>query len=113
MRYRQLSPDGDYVFSGQSPFLVNSPAAVAQAVLTRLRLYTGEWFLDARVGLNKARILGYGTALTRDLEVQRRILGTVGVVRLRSYRSTVEGRRFRVAANIDTVYGPAALEGTF
>lgn len=39
MRYRVLSPTGDYTF-GQGPgeFLVNSPAAVAQAIGTRLRL---------------------------------------------------------------------------
>lgn len=113
MKYRQLTPEGDYQFRGNSRFLTNTPEAVAQAVLTRLRLYTGEWFLDARVGLNKARILGYGTALTRDLEVQRRILGTFGVTRLKSYYSTVVNRRFRVVANIDTIYGPATVDESF
>lgn len=113
MRYRKLDPNGDYVFAGNSTFLVDTPEAVAQAVLTRLKLFTKEWFLDSRIGLDKDRILGYGTAMTRDQEVQRRILLTANVVRLRRYYSTVENRGFRVVANIDTTFGPATVEGTF
>jgi len=110
MRYRELDPNGDYVFMGNSPFLVNSPATVAQAVLTRLRLFTEEWFLDNRIGLNKKMILGYRTALTRDLAVKRRILETQGVTRLTKYYSTVDVRDFRVVATIDTIYGPATID---
>lgn len=110
MRYRKMDANGDYVFMGNSPFLVNSPEAVAQAVLTRLKLFTGEWFVDLREGLNKRLILGYRTALTRDLAVKRRILGTQGVTRLTKYYSTVEVRNFRVVATIDTIYGPAAID---
>lgn len=110
MRYRALDADGDYAFAGTSRFLINTPETVAQAVLTRLRLWTEEWFLDRREGLPVKKILGYGTALTRDWAVQRRILGTTGVTRIVSYASTVEGRTFRVSANIDTIYGPAALD---
>lgn len=113
MRYRKMDAGGDYVFAGNSPFLIDTPEAVAQAVLTRLRLFTKEWFLDQRIGLDKDRILGYGTAATRDREVQRRILLTANVTRLRRYYSTVENRRFRVVANIDTTFGPAVVEGTF
>jgi hypothetical protein len=109
MRYRELSPTGDYVFSGNSRFLTNTPAAVAQAVATRLRLFTEEWFLDKRIGLDRTQILGYNTAATRDPEVQRRILQTEGVTELLSYSSTVEDRGFRVAAVIDTIYGQATI----
>lgn len=110
MRYREMDPDGDYVFRGNSPFLVNSPQAVAQAVLTRMRLWVGEWFLDSREGLATPEILGRYTALTRDLAVQRRIVTTPGVRALLAYNSTVDGRSFRVSARIDTVYGPATLD---
>ena len=116
MRYRELDANGDYQFAGSSPFLVNSPQAVAQAVLTRLKLFTEEWFLDKTEGLDLKRILGYRTATTRDLAVKRRILdttdsaGTSLVVRLTKYYSTVENRRFRVVATIDTIYGPATID---
>lgn len=109
MRYRAMDADGDYVFAGNSRFLINSPAAVAQAILTRLKLFTEEWFLDNRIGLDKKLILGYRTALTRDIAIKRRILDTQGVVRLTKYYSTVEVRDFRVVATVDTIYGPATI----
>lgn len=109
MRYRKLSPSGDYIFGMGATFLVDSPATVAQAVLTRLRLYVGEWFLDKREGLALDAILGYGTQATRDREIQERILGTPGVRSLASYSSSVEGRAFRVTATIDTIYGTTTI----
>lgn len=109
MRYRMLTPTGDYQFGAGSYFMVNTPQCVAQAIRTRLALFTKEWFLDQREGLNLDNILGYGTQSTRDHEVQQRILGTPGVLRLTSYSSSMTGRAFAVAATVDTVYGPATL----
>lgn len=104
--YTDTPVEGDYLFSGNSPFLVNSPEAVAQAVRTRLRLFAGEWFLDDRVGLDLDKILGNNTQSSRDYEVKRRILGTRGVKSLLSYSSQVTPqRRFVVEATVDTNYG--------
>lgn len=105
MRYRALSPSGDYLFGQGAYFLVNSPATVAQAIKTRLKLLAGEWFLDDRVGLNTNLILGRNTEGTRDREVQKRILGTLGVTRIVRYQSTINVRDFRVVALVDTIYG--------
>lgn len=109
MRYRQMTPDGDYVFGYGTNFLTNTPEAVAQAVLTRLRLYAGEWFLDTREGLDLDHVLGYGTQTTRDREVQQRILGTAGVTGIAAYSSEVSGRGFSVSATIDTLYGQTTI----
>ncbi len=47
MRYRAWDANGDYTFGqGSKNFLVNSPQCVAQAVVSRLRLQLGEWFID-------------------------------------------------------------------
>jgi hypothetical protein len=52
MRYRKLDANGDYTFGGGSnDFLVNTPETVAQAVMTRLNLLQGEWFLDTTAGM--------------------------------------------------------------
>lgn len=115
MRYRAQDANGDYVFQGASPFLINSPATVAQAILTRVKLYKGEWFLDQTIGLDKDQILGYGTQTTRDTEIQRIILQTTGVTALTAYSSTYDpiARAFTVNATVETAYGQAILEVNF
>lgn len=110
MRYRKMSADGDYLFGSRSSWLINSPEAVAQAVLTRLRLYAREWFLDQRAGTDLDLILGAGTQGTRDFEIRRRILGTPGVRSIVAYSSTMEGRDFQVSATIDTIYGQITIQ---
>lgn len=114
MRYRALSSTGDYVFGPASFFLVNSPEAVAQAIRTRVALFTGEWFLNSQEGLNKALILGNNTQGTRDHEIQQRILATPGVVSLLSYSSQVDANRaFIVSALVDTQYGQVSIQQAF
>lgn len=108
MRYRILSVDGDYVFgAGIGEFLVNSAAAVAQAVQTRLLLSTGEWFLDVNEGTPyRTEILGTGTQQIYDQAVQDRILGTPGVRSILEYASSLdEKRNLQINCLIDTIYG--------
>ena len=110
MRYRALDADGDAQFGRDGIFLVNTPAAVAQAVNTRLLLWKGEWMLDDQEGTDyNGKILGYGTQGTRDIEAKERILGTPGVRSLLQYQSSIDGRKFSIAALIDTDYGTAAV----
>jgi hypothetical protein len=109
MRNRQMTVDGDYLFGYGANFLVDTPEAVGQAVLTRLKLFAGEWFLDNREGLDLDQILGYGTQATRDQQVQQRILGTPGVKAIASYSSQVSGRAFSVTATLDTIYGKTTI----
>lgn len=113
MRYRELDANGDStIFSGNTNFLVDSPATVAQAVQTVLALLRGEWFLDSTVGVPYAtQILGTGTQATRDLAIQNAILGTQGVLDINQYSSTVNPttRQFNVDCTIDTIYGPATV----
>lgn len=113
MRYRQLTPTGDAtIFSKSTVFLVNSPAAVAQAVLTRLQLWQGQWFLDQTIGLPVfQQIIGFNTARFRDLAIQNTILNTPGVNNLRNYASTLNNvtRKLTVTCTIDTIYGAVPI----
>lgn len=114
MLYRQLDANDDYAFGYNQVWLQDSPATVAQAVLTRMRLYTEEWFLDFTEGLDKSLILGYGTQGTRDLAIQSRITGTPGVLSIVSYSSSVDDTRtFIVNVTIDTIYGQTTIEASF
>lgn len=113
MKYRALDANGDYAVGIKAQFLVNTSAAVAQAVATRLQLSAGEWFLDSREGLDWSKILGVRTQGTRDLEVQQRILGTPGVTAITSYASDLTGRVFTVTATLQTLYGAVQFTGTY
>lgn len=111
MRQRQLMEDGDWAFGTGLPFLVDTPRCVAQAIMTRIRLAAGEWFLDLNEGLAEDQILGAGTQNTRDLAVRVRILDTPGVEQISDYLSFVDpaDRSFNVLATVDTIYGSTAV----
>lgn len=113
MRYRKLDANGDYSFGqGQANFYINRPEAVAQSVLTRMMLWTGQWFADLTQGTPWAtQVLGERTQSTRDLVVQSRILTTTGVTDIADYASTInpDTRTFSAAAIIDTIYGRASV----
>lgn len=111
MRYRKLDPQGDYSVDPGATWLINTPEAVAQAVRTRLKLFTDEWFLDLNEGVERDRIVGNRTQGTRDQEVQQRILQTKGVRSILAYasRADTQTRKFTVGAVIDTIYGAAKI----
>lgn len=114
MRQRAFLPDGDYSFGTALPFLVNTPLCVAQAIMTRLRLETGEWFLDLADGTDYlGEILGYGTQASRDLAIRTRILDTPGVNAISEYISIVnKDRSMAVIATVDTIYGSVDITTT-
>jgi len=114
MRQRAHRPDGDYSFGSNLPFLVDSPQCVAQAIMTRLKLQAGEWFLDLDEGTHyDGLILGHNTQATRDLEVRGRILETPGVQQISDYISYVDrGRNMTVLATVKTLYGTTDLAAT-
>jgi hypothetical protein len=114
MRYRILDADGDYtVGHGGQNFYVNDREAVGQAVLTRLKLFLQEWFLDQTEGTPWAtQILGEQTLPTYDLAIRDRITGTQGVTKITSYSSNLNTvtRALTVNASIDTIYGDIQFE---
>lgn len=107
MRYRALDANGDYQFGRAGLYLTNSPDAVRQAIITRLRLQLGEWFVDLSAGTPyKTQVLGYSTQPTRDIVMKARIVDTPGVRELLSYSSSLSASRlFSVRATVDTIYG--------
>ena len=108
MRYRKLDASGDYVFGrSRNDFLVNSTECVAQAVVTRLALLRGEWFLDTSDGTPYSTdILGKADKITRDRAIRERVLGTPNVTEITSYFSTVDANRnLSVNLTITTAFG--------
>lgn len=114
MRYRKLSPSGDYQFgSGRKDFYVDKAEGVGQAVVTRLLLWAGEWFLDVTEGTPyQAGALGKHTKATIDPMIRDRILGTEGVIDISRYVSIfdAENRKFSVEATVNTIYGQVTIQ---
>lgn len=114
MRYRKLDADDDYSFGGgQTNFLRDTPEAVGQAVLTRLRLWVGEWFANTADGTGwSTQVLGRGTDLLYEQMIRDRILDTQGVTQIVSLTSQydADARKISIQATIDTIYGQAAIE---
>ncbi len=132
MRYRKLSPTGDMTFgAGQLNFLIDSPAAVAQAVMTTLKLFYGEWYLNTAAGTPWfTGVLGYHSQADADATIQNQILsvsctisstniplgyqaGQVvnAITNIQDYQSELdpETRAYSATCTLNTIYGPTPL----
>lgn len=116
MRYRALDANGDMTFGqSQANFLVNSSAAVAQAIQTRLGLLTGEWWLDLSEGTPyMTEVVGTGTQQIYDQAIKARILGTQGAAAITSYSSSLDPttRKLSVSAQVLTIYSSQPVDVT-
>ena len=102
--------------ASQIEFLVDSPAAFAQAVMTRLGLSKGEYFVDTSQGTPWAtQVLGVRTQDTRDQALRDRMSGTIGFKSIISYSSELIGnsRKFNVNARLDSIWGEVTITGVF
>jgi hypothetical protein len=113
MRYRALTPSGDYTFGhGSLDFLVDSPAVVVQAISTALKLFQGEWFLDSGAGMPwSTQVLGYNTQALYDTAIKSKILSIQGVNSIVSYSSSLnrKTRLLTVKVTVETEIGEVAL----
>ena len=114
MRYRKLDVNGDYSFGHNGgDYLQNTPDTVAQAIKTRLCLWTGEWFLDTTYGVPySSKVLGTGTLESYNSAIREAILNTIGVLRVNSFFSWVDPnvRKAYVVATVDTIYGAVTIQ---
>lgn len=115
MRYRKLADNGDMAFGGQqADFLRDSPEAVGQAVMTRLMLWVGEWFLDDTEGTPYVQaVLGKYTRQTIEPAIRARILETENVTGIVDFDMVFDAdeRKIAVNATIDTFFGEAKING--
>ncbi len=115
MRYRKWTDNGtDIQFGhGEADYWVDDACGVAQAVVSRLRLLVGEWFLDLTEGTPyEDAVWGKHTKETYDPVIRARILETEGVTSITSYESGFDGetRSITITVDINTEYGEATVE---
>lgn len=108
MRYRKLDSNGDYSMGhGDSDWLVNSPACVAQAITTTLKLFQGEWFANINSGFPIQNVIGFGNLLQCDYAFTETVASVPGFKDFAQYQSYYNPatRTFLPTATIDTIYG--------
>ena len=113
-QYLALDPSYDPVFDPGAA--LSSTAAVAQDILTRLRLFQGEWWEDLNLGLPMFQtILGQLASqkglLAMQLAVQRVILGTSYVTGITSMDVGFNDStgRLQISAVAQTVFGTVTV----
>lgn len=80
MRVSRVTTTGDWSFGKGRANYARRSAAIQQSVVTRLRSFTDDWFLDISAGSPWAELLGTKQTQARILrEVEARILATDGV----------------------------------
>jgi hypothetical protein len=91
MRVRALDANGDMQFGrGSANFLVNSPQLVVQKILTGLKLFQGEFFLNTSAGMPwNQQVLGFQTQASYDNAIRTQIRNTAGVTGITSYSSSL------------------------
>jgi hypothetical protein len=113
MRYRKLDANDDYSFGqGQVNFFQDDPVGVAQAVVTRLRLWLSEWFLDINEGMPWVEgVLGKKSKSTADSTIRSHVLETQGVLEIIEYASQLDpdNRKLSVQIELDTIYGTITI----
>lgn len=107
---------GDATFGrGLQNLFIDSSDGVGQVVMTRLRLFLGDWFLDQSQGTAwRTQVLGNYTGATRDMVVRTRVLGTPSVTGITAYSSSLnrDTRAWSVQATISTQYGATTITGS-
>ncbi|WP_017903611.1 hypothetical protein [Pseudomonas asplenii] len=107
MTVRRLDENGDIVTQGQQ--FISGKEEIAQTVLTRLRLFLGEYFRDVTDGTPwYEQILGKFASLSAaEAALRARIANTPGVVRLTSFSAdfNIDNRTYSVTAGILTEFG--------
>jgi len=96
----------------QSNFLINSAEAVGQLVVTGLKLFQGEFFLNTTAGMPwDIQVIGFNTQALYDNAIKAQIIGTQGVTGITSYSSSLNKltRLLTVTVGLATQFGPTTI----
>lgn len=107
MRVSRITSGNDWTFGRGKANYATKANAVHQKVKTRLQCFINDWVMDVDFGIDWIELLGRkGTQSTIKSEVERMILGTVGVARIEALE-IITDRTLRTAtinATIVDVY---------
>jgi len=108
MRYRRLSTEHEPVYGGGRNSFVTNVDAVAQAILTKIRLFQGEWWENLVEGTPMFQaILGTIPANKEAIDriLSERILAVPNVISIEELYSTINNRIYSVIIRVNTAFG--------
>lgn len=117
MIYRRLDDNGDFILGGGDSEFLSDVEAVAQAIITRIKLLQQEWWENLIEGTPLwQRILGSpaGEASIKAIDsiLIKRIIDTQKVNEVKSYESSFDPqtRKYTFQATVNTEYGIVEIE---
>lgn len=107
MTVRRLDANGEIVTSG-SQFLTGAEE-IAQTIVTRLRLFLGEYFRDITDGTPWFQniLVKSGSLESKDAAIKIRIVRTPNVIGLTRYNSDydIDSRTYSISGEVLTPFG--------
>jgi hypothetical protein len=101
MRVSAIDIDGDWTFGRGFANYKKDSSAISQSVVTRLRSFTDDWFLNVSAGVDWFNLLGSRNNETRVLRaIERTVLQTNGVIRIDRLRIVKRDQDRRVTINL-------------
>lgn len=113
MRIAAITADGDWQFGRSKSGYLQGHAAVKQLVVTRLRSFVNDWFLDTAAGIDWFRLCsGRNTEEQILREVRRVVLGTEGVLTIDFLSVTLDRatRAVSISIRVGTIYDTKIIE---
>ncbi len=112
MKYRRMDENGDYIFGLNEQGFLKDNEAVAQAILTKIKLLKGEWWEDVNEGTPLFEsILGIGAVQGSknaiDLIIRDRILSVENVETISYFKSEIDNASctYMLYCDVETKFG--------
>lgn len=114
IKYRTLSPTGDYTFGFGNTCFVSDSEAVRQAIQTKLKMFKNEYWEDLNDGLPFfQKMAGSFDKNAIDMAVKARILETPYVTDIQTFQSEISVyRKYTMYATVNTEFGTVSAEVT-
>ena len=109
MIMRSLDENNDWNFGRGSQDFLTGLAACELNLKTRLKEWVGDCFWSLTSGIDYNNYLDIGTKSLLDLNINRVILQSDGVIQFADYVSILNIRALTVTCNVQTVFGKLDL----
>lgn len=107
MSVSRVDKNGDWTFGNGKANYATGSEEIAQNVVTRIQLFTNDWFLDVKEGIDWFVILSNkNNELTIRSEIERMTLETFGVMSITSieFDTNQTSRKAEIILNYIDIY---------